>query len=115
MEKRETKITLRLTHDEHDRLRDLAHAARLQLAEFVRSAALGRDIQPAPPVAPQVNREVYADLARLAANFNQVARHLNEGRAIVGNQLARDVIAQILQISEQLATLRAELIGNGEQ
>lgn len=115
MEKRETKITLRLSVGEHEQIRAAAFAARLAIAEFTRRAALGVEIRPAAPTAPTVNREVYADLSRLAANFNQVAKHLNDGRERVGSELAGQVLGQLLEVSEQLALLRAQLLGEGSE
>jgi len=113
MEKqRAIKLTIRLFTNEHERIRAAAFAARLPVAEFVRAASLGREIQAAAPAAPPVNREAYADLARLAGAFNQVARQMNENKSRVGSELAGHVLSQLLAVSEQLAELRATLIGD---
>jgi hypothetical protein len=49
---------------------------RRRVARFIRGAVLNF----APPTVPQVNREAWAELARVAANLNQHQRAVNEGR-----------------------------------
>lgn len=108
-EKREIKLTIRLTSGEHEKLRDLAHAARLQLAEFVRSAALGREITAAPPSVPELNREAYAELARLASNLNQISHNLHLGLHSQGRDA--ELFDLLTRISMSTRALRASLIG----
>ena len=50
----------------------------MRRGEYLRSAALGK----LPPTIPAVNREAWAALARVAGNLNQLARSVNEGRAV---------------------------------
>src|SRR5260364_310579 len=72
-------------------------------AEWLRDAAVSRRL-PAPPVPP-VNRERYAELARLAANLNQIAHRANEGYAVT----VADVFLR--QLMEEVSRLRLALIG----
>lgn len=72
-------------------------------AQWLREAALTRRL-PAPPVSA-INREQYAELARLAANLNQLTRLANEGdRVTVATAL-------LIKIKSELSRLRLELIG----
>jgi hypothetical protein len=77
---RSATIGVRVSANEYARLR--AKAAQLQItpAQWLREAALTRRL-PSPPVAA-INREQYAELARLAANLNQLARLANECRRL---------------------------------
>lgn len=108
-EKREIKLTIRLTSSEHEKLRDLAHAARLQLAEFVRAAALGREITAAPPSVPELNREAYSELGRLAGNLNQISHNLNLGLQSQGRE--QELFDLLTRTSMSTRALRAALIG----
>ena len=61
---------------------------------------------PSPPV-PAINLDQYAELARLAANLNQLARAANEGRPVT-------VDAALLQrLAGEVGRLRLALIGAG--
>lgn len=48
----------------------------------------------APKPIPEINREAWADLARLGGNLNQVAKHLNEGGKIEVGEL-RSLLDQL--------------------
>ena len=75
-------------------------------AQWLREAALTRRL-PAPPVSA-INREQYAELARLAANLNQLTRLANEGdRVTVATAL-------LAKLQTELSRLRLELIGASE-
>lgn len=69
----------------------------------MRLAALSRQIP--PQRVPEINREVYADLAKLAGNFNQLARAANAGRVVVPLPLLKAV-------QDKLTRLRLELLGD---
>lgn len=72
-------------------------------AQWLREAALTRNL-PSPPVAP-INREQYAELARLSANLNQLARLANEGdRVTVDDGLLK-------RVATETRRLRLALIG----
>lgn len=64
-----------------------------------------RALPPAPP--PELNRRAWAELARAAANLNQLAHHLN-GLAVAG---AEATAADVAAVAEALAVFRATLIG----
>jgi len=64
--------------------------------EYLRAAAVGR----LPPVVPELNVQAWAELARVGANLNQVARSLNSGEAV-----------EIEVVQRLLADLRVRLVG----
>jgi hypothetical protein len=108
-ERRGVKLTVRLTGEEHEQLRNLAHAARLQLAEFVRAAALGREVTAAAPSVPELNREAYADLARLASNLNQISHNLHLGLHSQGREA--ELFDLLTRVSMSTRVLRSALVG----
>lgn len=76
-----------------------AKRGQYQRGEWLRMAALDK----LPPTIPAINREAWTQLARSAANLNQIARHLNEGGAVMLDELA-----------DELAEFRRALIGARE-
>jgi Zn-dependent protease with chaperone function len=79
--RRSATIGVRVSASEYAELREKAAQMRMTPAQWLREAALSRRL-PSPPVAA-INREQYVELARLAANLNQLARLANEGRRVV--------------------------------
>jgi hypothetical protein len=63
---------------------------------------------PSPPVAA-INREQYVELARLAANLNQLTRLANEGRNVT---IADGLLARLLAETQRL---RRSLLGVKDQ
>ena len=88
-------------------------AARLGMTapQYLRECALRQRI-PAPPV-PAVNLEKYAELARLAANLNQLAHAANsQKRGIFGGGVKVD--SDLLeQCRHELSSLRLALVNAG--
>ncbi|MGD9710263.1 MAG: hypothetical protein AB7U65_10630, partial [Halothiobacillaceae bacterium] len=95
-------ITCRLTDAELVRL-DEGRPAGMTRGEWLRTRALKRRLLRA---IPEVNREAWADLARVSGNLNQYMRAINEGRA---NQPAVDV--DLAELRRLVGALRRELIG----
>src|SRR5260364_83051 len=96
-------IGVRVSLDEYAAQRQKAAQMSMTPAQWLREAALSRRL-PSPPVPP-VNRERYAELARLAANLNQIAHSANEGYAVT--------VAEVLlrQLTEEGSRVRVALIG----
>jgi hypothetical protein len=67
-----------------------------QRGEWLRMAALDK----LPPTVPAINAQAWAELARAAANLNQIARALNAGEKVERGG-----------IRDQLNQFRAALIG----
>lgn len=71
---------IRLTPAERKRLGELAGERGLNVATYVRAAALGAPLPPARPVAarlPEVNVDTYRQLGWIGNNLNQLARAFN--------------------------------------
>lgn len=97
-EQRRHGVTCRLTDAE----RDFVDSARgsVTRGEYIRRAALD-----APPrVVPEVNREAWAELARMSANLNQFMRHLNAGQKPTAT-------VRLQELRDAVDALRADLIG----
>ncbi|MDD4885338.1 MAG: mobilization protein [Thiomonas sp.] len=100
-------IGVRVSPSEYAVLKDKAAQMGVTPAQWLRQAALARRL-PSPPV-PAINRSVYAELARLSANFNQLAWHANRGESVhVDADLLRRLGLEVCQ-------LRLALIGAGGQ
>lgn len=90
-------IGVRVSAAEYAALRVKAEQMGMSPAQWLREAALSRRL-PSPPVPP-VNREQYAELARLAANLNQLARASNSGRAVtVTDALLNGLAAEVRRL-----------------
>jgi small-conductance mechanosensitive channel len=87
------------------KIKALANTAGLSESAFMRQAALTGKIQP-PLVIPQINESQWRELARLAANLNQIAARLNSGEAPDA-----ELPALLQEIRRILAEIRAALIG----
>ena len=98
-------IGVRVSSAEHEALCVKAAAMQMRPAQWLREAALSRRL-PSPPVAA-INREQYAELARLSANLNQLARLANEGgRVTVADGLLK-------RMAIEAKRLRLALLGIG--
>lgn len=114
-ELREHQFGVYFTSDERRRLISLAVPGdpselsdlgiRRHVAAHMRKAALGE----LPSSVPAINREAWAELARVAANLNQYQRAINEGR-IVGS-----VDVDIAELQEAVRQLRFDLRGGDRE
>ena len=103
---RRSTIGVRVSAAEYATLRTRAEQMGLTPAQFLRHAALTRRL-PRPPV-PAVNREQYANLARLAGNLNQLTRRAHAGQ----NVILTDPLVKLLRT--EINRLRQELLGTGD-
>jgi hypothetical protein len=102
---RVTTIGVRVSAAEYAALKLKAEQMGVSPAQWLRLAALSRRLPP-PPV-PAINREQYAELARLAGNLNQLAHLANEGRPVtVADTLLRELVGEVGRL--RLALLGAE-------
>lgn len=79
-------VSVRLSPQENAEL-DRRRGAQ-QKGRFIRNLFLGR---PEPKQIPEINRKAYIELARAAANLNQIARALNRGDQIIMEDLIREL------------------------
>jgi hypothetical protein len=94
---RSTTIGVRVSAGEYATLRAKAAQLHMTPAQWLREAALARCL-PSPPVAA-INRDQYAELARLAANLNQLTRLANEGGRVT---VTDDLLASITSETKRL-------------
>lgn len=100
---RHRTIGVRVNAAELAELESKANTAGVSVTEWLRLAGLRRR---APAgIAPAINRQAWAALARSAANLNQLTKAVNEGR-----QIGVDVNALRIMYRE-IQTLRQQLLG----
>jgi len=75
MEKRTKEIKIRLTEDEHQRL--LERSQRTHLAEWLRELGLGERASPKRRKLPDVDPQLFRQIAGTGNNLNQIARKLH--------------------------------------
>ncbi len=80
--RRDAIVPVRLTKGERDQLGEVARDLGICLSTYMRQAVLSRPLPPRRAVRPipELNRETYHALGRLAADVNVIARHLAERR-----------------------------------
>lgn len=96
-EKRVHCVSVRVTFDELKQLDAQRAPVRMDRGEYLRAAALHK----LPESIPPLNVAAWAELARSAANLNQLAHHLNSVGAAVD---------ELPQIRAALADFRANLL-----
>lgn len=101
---RRQTMGVRVSSTEWDTLCRKADALGIAPTTWMRQAALGKATPRAP--VPAINRQAYAELSRLAANLNQLARAAHENRVAVPAALLDDLYAQV-------QALRLGLLGAG--
>lgn len=94
-EKRGHCVSVRLNAVELQRLDE--QRGHFQRGEWMRMAALDR-LPPAAP--PAINQQSYSELARAAANLNQLSKRANA-----------DQVVEIKELTEALSAFRISLLG----
>jgi len=108
--RREPIVPVRLTKGERDQLAEVARDLGISVSTYLRQAALSRPLplRRAVRPIPEVNRETYHALGRLAADVNAIARRMAERRREPG---ASDVLEALELVTRFLGTVRAEVLG----
>lgn len=99
---RKWTIGVRVNAAELADMRGKAAAVGLPLAQWLRIIGVSSFIL--SPLVPAINRQSYAELARLAGNLNQLARAAHAGKITVAPNLLE-------AIGRQVQLLRKELLG----
>jgi len=86
-------------------LEEKASQAGLTMSSYVRQAAVAGQVQPRT-VIPEINRQDWGELGRLANNINQIAIRVNQGGTIGASDYA--VLAEICR---HLGQIRAAILG----
>lgn len=103
-ELRSHTVSVRLNSAELAWLDGARASVRMQRGEYLRHASMGK----LPPTIPEMNREAWASLARVAGNLNQYQQAINAG-TVHGHP--PEVIQEL---ADQVRKLRAELLGLDE-
>jgi len=106
------RVTLRLSPDDYERLKELAGG--LALSTYIRAKALGLNLPRRKPrsSASVVDKQAVAQIlgllgqSRIANNLNQLAYHANVGSLVMEDE----TIAQISEAHEHIVFLRKVLI-----
>jgi hypothetical protein len=108
--RRDAIVPVRLTKGERDQLGEVARDLGISLSTYLRQAALSRPLPLRRAVRhiPEVNRETYHALGRLAADVNVMARRMAERRREPG---APDVLEALELVTRFLGAVRAEVLG----
>jgi len=103
-------VPVRLTDGERDQLAEVARDLGISLSTYMRQVVLSRPLPPRRAVRPipEVNRETYHALGRLAADINAIARRMAERRREPG---AADVLEALEVVTRFVGTVRAEVLG----
>ncbi len=96
-------IGVRVNVAELHLLQEKAQSLSLPLSQCVRELALNRHVL--RPVVPPVNRTAYAELARLAANLNQLMQYAHRFHDV------QVTTSLLMDIKQAVAQLRLEILG----
>lgn len=80
------------------------NACNLKLSDYVRRRLLGKSV---PRPIPEINQLAWAELARTAANLNQLTLHANQGHFDYSEKFA----LALVNVSRTLKAVREGLIG----
>jgi hypothetical protein len=97
-EKRRFQIKCSLTKSEMEKV-NLGRPEGMSSGEWLRRKALDKKL---PRAIPEINRQAWADLARVTGNLNQIAKRLN---------IRNENDFSIEPIKKEIINLRNKLIG----
>jgi len=86
MRKRNIRISIRLTEQEHQYLKRQTEASGLKIEPLIRSLIMGLDIRPRPP---DEYAGILRELSAIGNNLNQIARIANATYSVAPPELAR--------------------------
>src|SRR5262249_51172026 len=101
---------VRLTKGERDQLADVARDLGLSISTYMRQVVLSRPLPRRRAVRPipEVNRETYHALGRLAADLNAMMRCMTEHRQ---EPRSREVLEALELVAHFVGSVRAEVLG----
>lgn len=103
-EKRKHAITCRLTDEELQKVEN--SRGGMTPGEWIRRAALGLEI---PNQIPELNKQAWAELSKVASNLNQLARQYNQYGAVNSpSELARILGELRLALLKGVDSLKGE-------
>ena len=75
---RSKRLSVYVTEDEFSELTRRAELVSMRTPAYLRESGLER----LPPTVPEINQIAWLELSKSAANLNQIARHLNQGKLV---------------------------------
>jgi len=97
----------RLNAEEFARVEEWRSRVKMRRGEYVRAALLNK----LPPVVPEVNRQAWVELGRLASNLNQLQAAINGGWAKGTSVEVSELQGKVKELKEAVESLRGELLG----
>ncbi len=103
--------TVRFTDAEAAEVDQHADACGLSASELIRRRVLGQRLPKGS--APELNLLAWRELAHLAANVNQLLKHLNEQRTGIGRAIVDllQVKALVIKVDAAIQKVRLQLLG----
>ena len=101
---RTKRVDVRFSAAEYAHLVQLAKAQQLQLATYLRFAALAQNL---PPIVPEINAKAWTDIGKVFGMFTECIKLIKNGAIIKGGEFIPDLLA----IKEDLKQLRKDLCG----
>jgi hypothetical protein len=100
---RERTIGVRVSTDELAVISRRAEERGMTPVQLLRETALSNKLPPKQAIVPAINREMYAELAKIGVNLNQLARAANQGYPVtVDDSLLRIVCDKLTQMQRIL-------------
>lgn len=116
--KRNHHIMLRLNDTEYDIVSEIADAAHLPVAEYVRNQIMNKRIVVKYEVVADVPeiKKLIAEFGKIGSNLNQIARHFNQGGIHSGEmrKVINQCIAAIYAMKYDVIKMAGDFHGDTE-
>jgi hypothetical protein len=110
-EKRKNRLMVSFTNTELAELE--SHANGVPTPIYIRAVVLGGNAASSIRSIPEINRQAYAELARLAANLNQLQHKLNSPDGFAPAPLIERMQPIVIETLQVLQQVRTTLLGGG--
>jgi hypothetical protein len=106
---RERTIGVRVSADELAVISRMAAERGMTPVQLLRETALSNKLPPKQAIVPSINREMYAELAKIGVNLNQLARAANQGYAVTVDD------SLLGRVYDKLSQMQRILLGGEEK
>jgi hypothetical protein len=112
-EKRRNPLTVRLSDNDREQIREKAQSAGCSLNAYVRASMLGSDYKPpADPALTEALRKLNFELTKQGTDINQVARQLNAG--LISPDQAESMMVMLTRSTMQIHKSIREAMAQGK-
>jgi len=108
--RKEKRITIRLTDEEYEKIKNTADLLNLTFSDYLRTATFSKNqdeliknVIKKQDYYEKIQREISKEINRIGINLNQIARRLNS------NQFDEDCKKVFIQLVNEIKKLREEL------